>query len=140
MARCAPAGNCLLGSDAMKLRILGDSLRLRLSQSEVKQFGDTGRVEQSIRFGPDSVMTYAIEHGGGVGEMCASFEGSTVTVRMPSSVAQAWVGTDEVSLRGDQPLDGGDPLSLLIEKDFKCAIPRPGEEDYDGFKHPTGGC
>ncbi len=124
----------------MKLRILGDSLRLRLSQSEVKQFGETARVEQSIRFGPGSAMTYAIEHDASVQEVRASFEGSAVTVRMPSSVAQAWVGTDEVTIRGEQPLDGDAPLSLLIEKDFKCAIPRPGEEDYDGFEHPTGGC
>ncbi|MGH1342919.1 MAG: DUF7009 family protein [Nannocystales bacterium] len=124
----------------MKLRILGDSLRLRLSQSEVKQFGDSARVEQSIRFGPASVMTYAVEHDSAVQEVCASFEESTVTVRMPSSVAAAWVGSDEVTIRGEQPLEASAVLSLLIEKDFKCAIPRPGEEDYDGFEHPTGGC
>lgn len=143
MAPCASAGNRshrLLGSDAMKLRILGDSLRLRLSQSEVKQFGDTARVEQSIRFGPDSAMTYAIEHAKGIETVGASFEGSVVTVRIPSSLALPWVGSDEVSLRGGQPLGAGKSLSLLIEKDFKCAIPRPGEEDYDGFEHPTGGC
>ncbi len=124
----------------MKLRILGDSLRLRLSQSEVKQFGETARVEQSIRFGPGSMMTYAIEHDSAAKQVRASFEGSTVTVRMPSSVAQAWASTDEVSINGEQPLEGSSRLTLLIEKDFKCAIPRPGEEDYDGFEHPTGGC
>ncbi len=124
----------------MKLRILGDSLRLRLSQSEVKQFGDAARVEQSIRFGPGSVMTYAIEHGESVEGVGATFDRSTVTVRMPTSVARAWVDTDQVSVHGDQPLEEGETLSLLIEKDFKCAIPRPGEEDYDGFEHPTGGC
>jgi len=85
-------------------------------------------------------MTYAIEHDASAKEVRASFEGSAVTVRMPSSVAQAWVGTDEVSVRGEQPLEGANPLALLIEKDFKCAIPRAGEEDYDGFEHPTGGC
>lgn len=124
----------------MKLRILGDSLRLRLSQSEVKQFGDTARVEQSVRFGPGSAMTYAIEHAADAEPMRASFEGSVVTVRISTADAKAWVNTDEVSLRGVQPLGDGEQLSLLIEKDFKCAIPRPGEEDYDGFEHPTGGC
>ncbi len=130
----------LLSSVAMKLRILGDSLRLRLSQSEVKQFGETGLVEQSIRFGPGSEMTYAVEHDGSLKQVCASFEGARITVRMPSSVARAWVGADEISVHGDQRLEGSEPLRLLIEKDFKCAIPRPGEEDYDGFEHPTGGC
>jgi hypothetical protein len=34
----------------MKLRIHGNSLRLRLSQSEVAQFSKTGYVEDSVQF------------------------------------------------------------------------------------------
>ncbi len=123
----------------MKLRILGDSLRLRLSQSEVKQFGETGRFVQAIRFGGAS-LTYALEHGEGVSSLGASMDGSTITVRMPSSMARTWVETDQVTLKAEQSLGDDGALSLLIEKDFKCAIPRPGEENYDGFEHPTGAC
>jgi ABC-type uncharacterized transport system auxiliary subunit len=124
----------------MKLRILGDSLRLRLSQSDVKTFAETGRVEEVIHFGPGAQITYALEHDAGVEALQASYAGSEVTVRMPTSVARGWADTDEVTLKADQALEGDATLSLLVEKDFKCAIPRPGEEDYDGFEHPTGGC
>ncbi|MEM6291769.1 MAG: hypothetical protein AAGA54_10905 [Myxococcota bacterium] len=123
----------------MKLRILGDSLRLRLSQSEVKQFGETGRVAQAIRFG-GVALTYALEHAGEVTALGASMDGTTITVRMPTSMARSWVDTDLVTLKAEQSLGETEALSLLVEKDFKCAIPRPGEEDYDGFEHPTGGC
>jgi len=35
----------------MKLRIRGNSLRLRLLRGEVQQFGETGRVTETIQFG-----------------------------------------------------------------------------------------
>ncbi len=124
----------------MKLRILGDSLRLRLSQSEVRQLGESGRVEQTIRFGPGDEMHYVLEHAADAPGLRARFEGRTITVCMPSTTAQAWSRGSEISLHGEQALDGGDVLALLVEKDFKCAVPRPGEENYDGFPHPTGAC
>lgn len=128
----------------MKLRILGDSLRLRLSQGEVAAFAKDGRIAETVRFGPSGRVIYALEHAEDVATMHASFEGTvehaSVVVRLPSTVARAWAGGEEISLRADQGLDGDDVLSLLVEKDFKCVVPRPGEEQYDGFPHPTGKC
>ncbi|MCR9163908.1 MAG: DUF7009 family protein [Nannocystaceae bacterium] len=124
----------------MKLRILGDSLRLRLSKSDVEAFSTTGRVQDVIRFGGDAQLTYALEHAEDVEALSASFVRDLVLVRMPTSMARGWADTDEITLRSAQSIDADAALSLLIEKDFKCAVPRPGEEDYDGFEHPTGGC
>lgn len=122
----------------MKLRILGDSLRLRLSKGDVQAFAEQGRVQDVIRFGATQ-LTYALEHSETVAGLEASYGEHEVRVRMPSAMARDWANTDAVTLAAEQPLDEGS-LSLLVEKDFKCAIPRPGEEDYDGFEHPTGGC
>lgn len=124
----------------MKLRILGDSLRLRLSKSDVKTFAETGRVHDVIRFGGGAQMTYALEHADATEALSASFGDAEVVVRMPSSMARAWADTDAITLQASQAIEGDDTLALLVEKDFKCAVPRPGEEDYDGFEHPTGGC
>lgn len=124
----------------MKLRILGDSLRLRLSKSDVETFAKTGRVSDVIRFGGGARMSYALEHSDAVEVLSASFAEAEVLVRMPTSMARGWADTDEITLQASQPLDGDDTLALLVEKDFKCAVPRAGEEDYDGFEHPTGGC
>ena len=46
----------------MKLRIRGNSIRLRLSQQDVKVFGEKGRVEDSIQFGASAggQLTYVL--------------------------------------------------------------------------------
>ena len=49
---------------------------------------------------------------------------STRTVRLriqvPRSGRNDWVTTDRVGISGDQPLESGKQLSILIEKDFQC--------------------
>ena len=44
----------------MKLRIKGDSLRLRLTQGEVRELAQRGVVSDQVRFGPGAHLTYRI--------------------------------------------------------------------------------
>ncbi len=37
---------------------------------------------------------------------------------------------------GEQRLDDGALLSILVEKDFACLAPREGEDDSDMYAHP----
>lgn len=117
----------------MKLRIRGDSLRLRLTRGEIDRLGDQGRVEQAIHFGPASALTYAIELAE-VDEPIARFEHARITVALPRTRALAWARGDEVGIAAEQALPEGS-LALLIEKDFQCLAPR-GEQDGDAFPHP----
>ena len=50
----------------MRLRINGNSIRLRLLGSEVTTFIETGRIEQPIRFASDgdAFLMYGLEHEG----------------------------------------------------------------------------
>lgn len=123
----------------MKLRILGDSIRLRLSQSDVQTLLEAGRVEETTQF-VGATLRYAAEGADEVDAMSAVLDGSTVLVKIPAATVKRWGESDEVSLRAEQPVAEGQTLSLLVEKDFKCAVPRPGEEDYDGFPHPDVSC
>jgi hypothetical protein len=47
----------------MKLRIKGNSLRLRVSRSELAHLQAGGRIEETIRFAeaPEAKLTYALE-------------------------------------------------------------------------------
>ena len=47
----------------MKLRVKGNSLRLRVSRSELARFLDGERVEETIHFtrSPEASLTYALE-------------------------------------------------------------------------------
>lgn len=115
------------------MRILGNSLRLRLSQSELRTFTEHGRVEQTIRFGPQTRLRYVLERAEDRADVTAELSQAGVTVYMPAGVASKWVESDEISVRGAQPIADDEQLSILVEKDFKCLVPRPGEDDYDGF-------
>jgi hypothetical protein len=49
----------------MKLRIQGNSIRLRVSRSELAAFVETGRLEETVYFGPqvETSLTYALVRG-----------------------------------------------------------------------------
>lgn len=118
----------------MKLRIKGNSLRLRLSQTELAQFADSGAVEDRIEFGPGRHLRYGLKRGTD-GGLAVEFSGGVITVAVPAADAARWTGTDLVSLRGEHPLPDG-ALNLLIEKDFQCLAPRADEDESDLFAHP----
>jgi hypothetical protein len=119
----------------MKLRIQGNSLRLRLSQSEVAQFSKTGFVEDSIQFAPGASLSYTIETASALQAPLATFQDHWLRVQVPASAAQDWYTTDRVAITADQPVDGEKTLSVLIEKDFQCL--HGGEQrDPDAYPNP----
>lgn len=122
----------------MKLRIRGNSVRLRLSQSETVQLDETGTVADSIEFPPGGRLEYGIEVGD-VPALEASYDQSGIKVTVPSDTASTWLEPQEVTISAEQSLGGGRVLTILIEKDFACLAPREGEEDSDAFPNPQAG-
>lgn len=119
----------------MKLRIQGNSLRLRLSQSEVAQFSKTGFVEDSIQFAPGASFTYTIETSSALPAPLASYQDHWLRVQVPATTAKEWFSTDRVAISADQPIEPEKALSILIEKDFQCL--HGGEaRDPDAFPNP----
>jgi hypothetical protein len=57
-------------------------------------------------------------------------------VRLPESLVLSWAATEQVSMAGEQALDEGRVLQILVEKDFACLAPREGEDESDMFPHP----
>lgn len=121
----------------MKLRIRGDSLRLRLGQTDMAALDREGRVAETIHFGPTHALVYAIETSAEVSEIEARWSGEEVTVVVPSPTARRWIDTNEVGLEHAQSVDDTRTLAILIEKDFQCLVPREGEGDPDGFPNPA---
>lgn len=119
----------------MKLRIRGNTLRLRVSKSEVDGLAAGRAVEDSTRFGADAVLRYRLESGGEDFE--ARFDGGAVRVRVPQSALDRWLDDAEVSMSAEQPLGGGETLAILVEKDFECLTPREGEDSSDLFANPS---
>ncbi len=122
----------------MKLRVRGDTIRLRLKRSEVGRTAAGISIVEETHF-PDSILTYRLDVSEN-SEISASLDNGSLVVSLPKSKALDWAGTDEVSLYAEQKVSGAGPLSLLIEKDFRCIEAghhRDCEDDEDTFPHPS---
>ena len=119
----------------MKLRIRGNSVRFRLSQTEMAQLVENGAVNDSVEFGPDARLTYRVEVRP-VDSLKADFTAQGIQVTIPTAMVQRWAEPEEVAIRGEQALTRDASLSILLEKDFVCLTPRDGEEDADSFPNP----
>ncbi|NIW23503.1 MAG: hypothetical protein GWN29_02500 [Gammaproteobacteria bacterium] len=118
----------------MKLRILGNSIRLRLSQSDLTALIDGGAVEDRVFFPGGSVLTYRLESTGGTAAE-AGYANDRVLIRFPMTEIERWARPDEVTMHAALML-GDDRLELIVEKDFRCLSPREGEDDTDLFPNP----
>ena len=119
----------------MKLRIHGNSLRLRLSQSEVAQFSKTGFVEDRTQFAPGVSFAYTLETSSSLPAAQASYQDHWLRIQVPSAAANEWFTTDRVAISADQPIEAGKSLVILIEKDFQCL--HGGEQrDPDAYPNP----
>jgi len=119
----------------VKLRIHGNSLRLRLNRTDIEIFQQTGIREEQVRFDSGACLIYALE-AATVTAIESEFSGNAIWVRVPVQMARAWATSDQVSLSADSPTDNGP--SVLIEKDFQC-LHREGEneqDDADAFPNP----
>ncbi len=118
----------------MKLRILDDSIRLRLDRDEVERLGNGGEVESATRFPSGARLLYRLNAGA---EALATYVNGTITVTLPQRATLRWAETEsEVSVRASLPIDGG-KLSILVEKDFECLAPRDGESQANRFRNPS---
>ena len=125
----------------MKLRLLDDSIRLRLSQSEVAAADEQGLVEGQTRFPDGSRFTFALEALVNGSAATASYTGDRMVVKLPAAEISAWANDDAaVSLRSELELPDGRPLKLLVEKDFRCVTPREDEDQSDLFVNPSDPC
>lgn len=116
----------------MKLRLNGNSLRLRLTRSEVMQLCEAGTVERSVDFGLGTVLIYRVQSRGVIDRIHAVCCNHSITVCVPSESATIWAAADEVGLYGQQGA-----LKIAIEKDFRCLTHRPDEEEPDAYPHPA---
>lgn len=129
----------------MKLRIRGDSLRLRLTQGEVAGLVERGSIEDRVTFGPGVSLTYCISvHRGEDSKIEAILEqgtGVAIVVRASESLVHAWANdSNRVGFEAAQDLGGGKVLRILVEKDFACLVERPHEDDADAFPNPNTSC
>jgi hypothetical protein len=119
----------------MKLRIQGNSVRVRVTQTEVRQLAAHHPIEQATEFPGSSKLITRLECQPPTNALAATFADGVLIARLPSELVRVWAETDQVGIEACQPLPGGKSLHILIEKDFDCLHPRP-QENVDTFPNP----
>ena len=117
----------------MKLRIRGDSIRLRLTRGEIEKFTAEGEVADSLDLGGQR-FTYALRSAKDSSEVSAEFDGGVLRIFIPEADAGSWTDSEQVGIENAK----GSVPRILIEKDFACLTARPGEDESDMFPNPTG--
>ena len=104
----------------MKLRLQPNSVRLRLSEAEVAQLAQSGRLSERVSFpGTDGgTLVYEILVDAEVVEIAASFTHGCITVKVPKASAEDWSRSGDVTLSSGRAGNGDYAFIAIIEKDL----------------------
>jgi hypothetical protein len=122
--------------ESVKLRIRDNSIRLRLMRGEVDILREKGFVEACADFPGGRSFRYVLESSPACVNPAAFISENEITVRLPETTALAWASTEQVSVQGEQLLDNGGVMKILVEKDFVCLTGRDDEDESDMYPHP----
>jgi hypothetical protein len=112
----------------MKLRIKGNSLRYRLTRSDISQIAKEGFAKEIVNFGDDALV-YILQSANNE-RLAADFKNNIVTVYMPKKMLEELENTDKVGFENNHG-----SLHLLVEKDFVC-LDSPDKDQSDNFPNP----
>ncbi|NER16296.1 DUF7009 family protein [Spongiivirga citrea] len=118
----------------MKIRIKGNSIRYRLTKSEVKTFCETGKVMQQAHF-DSQTFTYSLEAKEEDFILNADFQSNTITLYLNKTNSEDWFDNDQVGFSQTIITSNGNELALLVEKDLVCMDSRD-EDQSDNYPNP----
>lgn len=121
----------------MKIRIKGNSIRYRLTQTEVQTLAETGTLTEETCFGPDEIqkLVYTIETKQGLEHLGADFQNNRITLFIPEQAARNWPGEERVGFQHHLQVSPETSLFLLLEKDFVC-LDDVAEDQSDNYPNP----
>jgi hypothetical protein len=124
----------------MKMRIKNNSLRFRVTRSDLANLINFNRIEETIYLAPDEQarLTYALEHEPTLSSAVLRYQSPRVAIVLPTKDARAWAETDDVGIYARVDLGVRGALDLIVEKDFAC-LDLSDAENIDTFPNPNDG-
>jgi len=119
----------------MKVRIKGNSIRIRLEQNEVKRLKADGKIEEQVYLGltKDEFIRYVIQKTSRL-DIRAFFRLNEIKIEAPTALIDQWAESEITSLESIQEIKEESYLKIRIEKDLKPLLDR--EEQEDWFPNP----
>lgn len=118
----------------MKIRIKENSVRFRLTKTEVEIFSKKGLVRETTKF-PNKTFSYALKAKSGITNLEAEFRDDTITLYFPENLQKDWVLNNKVGYSNTIDWNDKTALSLLVEKDFTC-LDNTIEDQSDNYPNP----
>ncbi|AIZ40908.1 DUF7009 family protein [Cellulophaga baltica] len=103
----------------MKIRIKGNTLRYRLTKSDVETFCSTGFLSEKTAFATTQ-FSYELIAKEGISQLEADYTNNTITLYFPKADTKDWATNETVGFENIHTTSAGDAISILIEKDFIC--------------------
>ncbi len=120
----------------MKIRILHNSIRFRLSKTELTLLIKEGRVEDIVSFGPDQTLIYRLSVHRDILIVTPSYTSGLIEISIPASFMAKFETEDFTGIYSNYPNGQESHLAIKIEKDYKCLTPRD-EDESDLFQNPA---
>ena len=124
----------------MKLRLKGNSLRLRVTRSELTRLLAGERIEETVLFptNPNTSLSYALEVGSNSQPVHVAFASQQIVVSVSPDQLTSWSGEHQVGIYASLPVTESTDLEVAIEKDFAC-LDLSDEDNKDTFANPLAG-
>jgi hypothetical protein len=124
----------------VKLRIKGNSLRLRVTRSELDRLLAGEPIEEAIHFSPapESALRYVLRVDPVSKGTHISYIDGEIDVSVSSEQARVWNEETQVGIYTTLDLSSAGALKIAIEKDFACLDGRD-EDNHDTFANPLEG-
>lgn len=116
----------------MKIRLQSGSIRFRLRQRDVQSLVQNGSAAETVRLGT-SVFTCALN----ATEAQPGLEQTPggIQARVPGADVARWAASNDVGIYYTLP----EGTRLIVEKDWACMEPTPGDSNDDTFPRPAKG-
>ncbi len=118
----------------MKIRIKGNSIRIRLTRTEVAKLCEEGNIHETTQF-PSAQFTYEVLLSQEKDALCATLEDARIRFYLPAKLAENWPINETVGFEEWVNLNENSSLHLLLEKDFQCLEVRA-EDESDQYPNP----
>ncbi len=119
----------------MKLRISGNSIRLRLSQSDVNILITEGEIIEKLNFpSPSPAFEYRLSILKSSDVTHVLFNGQKMIFEIPQLEINNWANSSQEGIYKTINIENNKELNLQIEKDYKCLHKE--NETTDTFPNP----
>ena len=125
--------------EAMKIRIKGNSIRLRLTKTDIQNLKEKGIVEEKTIIGTEEIFKYSLVVDDKVSTISAEFQANKITVFLSKKEAGILTETDEITIQGTQDNGQEKGLFLLVEKDLQC-LDTTSEDQTDMYENMKTHC